>query len=283
MKTCNTCQSDNRETAEFCGTCGAKFELEMTKIPVSEPLDQSEVSTKPGKSRLRLVIFSALAVLLATAIGAFLWFSSGTPVAEVHPSESAGSTYSSSAVPTPTAVESSNPAALNSFGIPTSCGLPAFRSLASDFLKTQMHSKGEISISSLGYSASVMEANNNGGSMPSTTDSARYKHLACSFSADLDKYGYYNHEVKLDFDASYYNRDGQGGGDEQEINLNVGEDLALFYPSGGGYEEGGGLEWRIWMPTSTIDVNTWSFDGAHGEVLNPTKFGDVVAALKGSH
>lgn len=279
LKKCIDCKSDNRAIAVFCGSCGAKFLAEPIAARVEVPSDEHSITATRKISRLLPILAGTAALALLLVLGSYVYLQSAKSASIPHASLSASLGEQPISSPSPSQTVPTRSVSLNSFGIPTTCDVPEFVALASDILKNQMHSKGDISLSSIGFAASQLDAANNGGSMPSTTDPNKFKHLACSYSADLDGYGYYNHMVNLDFDASSYSRDGSSAFDEQEILLNAGEDHATYYPSGGGWSEGGGLRWIIWISDATVEVNTWSAEGAHGEVLDQALIGNVLGKL----
>lgn len=264
MTVCQNCQTENRTGAEFCGSCGESI-LRDSSTPNL---------TKPAKIRKKI---SGLTILLAIlvpgiALGAAFVLVFGAP--NLIPFEVGGA----QAKP-----DESVAPRLNAHGVPLSCDESDLAALATDILVDQQDSKDKIVIDSTGYSMSFVDARNIDSNPPLTSDPTEYQHLTCSYKSSLDSNENYNKSVLFEFDSVAQPRDWIGSISEQEVELNLGEKLMIYYSDGSGYEYGGGLTWRLWVANSYMQIDTWSADGNGYAILKSNLIGNVIKLLNEKH
>lgn len=253
MKFCENCRTKNRASAEFCSTCGS--DLSDTK--------QSEVKAKSTIAKTILVWFGVAAVATAIAISA----------ASILQSLPNDKTNTNSALsPTP----SESPVAfLNKFGVPLRCDHPAISDVARNLLATQMGAALDMQTTAYGFADSQVDAQNLGLTMKEESDPSKYKHLDCDFSAGSD------YSVYMSFDSVAAPRDWMSSADEQLLEFDGGAKLVMYYPSGGGYEYGGGSTWRIWVAEGYLGIDSWSANYAYNQTMPAREISNLISALNG--
>lgn len=281
MKKCVECELENRSSAEFCGSCGAEFAVEVTQMTVAEPANLEQKTQKAARSRVRPILFGSLAFLLVVGLCGFFWLRSVGSIPSVQESLAAidDDTETTAATDPPTKATGATDK-LNSNGVPMSCDAPTLMALANDILISQMGATDQVQVMASGYDISQVDSQSTGVSANVIEDPSKFAQLICSYSSGVTSDGLTAHMLTLNIDSESHPTDWRGSIDEVAMKFNAGEKAAMYYPSGSGYENGGGLSWIIWVGDKTLQVDTWSPDGAHGETLNTSKIGKVVQLLK---
>lgn len=144
---------------------------------------------------------------------------------------------------------------LNNSGLPVSCDMSEIRTLAESILVNQLTVNGKIQIEESGYATSWIDVGNSSIDPVETSNSDEFAALTCNYS-QVAKQG--SPRVTIEFDSVAEPRSWRGSIDEQEIRLGYGEKLIVYYPSGGGFEYGGGVLWRVWVDEIYFEISTWS-------------------------
>lgn len=263
MIDCRTCGFSNRVKAGFCASCGGRL----------GSAEQPAVSEKKDKPR-RIVSAKSLVWALVPLLGLAGGFVLSQPSSTPEPS-------SPVVTQSPSATEQPG-IQFNSLGVPTSCSHPYLMQLAESLLIEQMGASGEITVSSFGYLESFVDLRNTEAEPTETKDPSLFAHIECNYDAVFDDQGFSSFAVYLVFDSASIPRDWMGSSDEQEITLDAGEKLAVFYPSGGGYEYGGGSTWRIWAKDGYFSIDTWSANGPLNEFLPINTVKKIVQSMAGN-
>lgn len=259
MSRCKFCSTSNRPNVENCKACGRAIE------PVESPTVSEGDFTSPKKilgklARQRVTkrqIFISLTILTVLSVSISMW---ACFTSQGKPASSAASLH------------------LNQQGIPKSCKLSELSEFSAKVLSNQFGIKGKLSIETTGYSTSQVDANVTGVDPAPTNVPSKFASLFCQYT--ISSLGQGSPQVRLYFDSVAEPRAWMGSEDEEELRLGLGEDLAVYFPTGSGYEYGGGNAWRIWVNDKYLLIDTWSQDPTIVTLPKP-ELGRLIKLLKG--
>lgn len=241
---CGFCSTSNKSDASICKACGKPLETrvansdELKRTRKSAPTEKSLDETSKAARKSKFKIVPIVIVLAAVAVG--------TPI------------VMSAIGPTNTEPEpTSKTSQINTLGLPVSCRVPELKAIAESILFNQLEVSGKVKVTEAGYSTSWVDVSNAEIQAVETDNPEEYAALTCTYSESGDEDSPY---VSLDFDSSPQPRSWRGSVDEEEIKLGFGEKLIVYYPGGGGFLDGGGVLWRVWIDDKYFEINTWSAD-----------------------
>ena len=259
MSRCNFCSTSNRPNVENCKACGRAIEpVESPTVSESDFTSPKKVLGKLAGQRVtRRQILVPLAILTVLSVGISMW---GLFTSQGKPASSAASLH------------------LNQQGIPKSCKLSELSEFSAKVLSNQFGINGKLSIETTGYSTSQVDANVTGVDPTPTKVPSKFASLFCQYT--ISSLGQGSPHVRLYFDSVAEPRAWMGSEDEEELKLGLGEDLAIYFPTGSGYEYGGGNAWRIWVNDKYLLIDTWSEDPKIVTLPKP-ELGRLIKLLKG--
>ena len=243
MHKCQFCSTKNTEFATVCKACGKKLVLlkspELAPAPSAKDSRQSKSeggnhSKQIGKSLWGITAtFAVVAAIVLPVL-----FTNGV----------LGKNSGDQAT--------ANAKKLNQHGMPLSCKIPELMALSKTILLTQLGGKGKIVVKTRGYSNSQVDVHNVGGQLQETKIAKKFVSLDCSYSTS--ELGNGGPALYVEMDSIPQPRSWWQSIEEQEVTFGFGETLAVYYPSGEGFEYGGGCSWRIWVGGKYLGINSWS-------------------------